>query len=448
MIAVRQERAGGKDSMTRVISEGLRTTPWWWEAAEPAPPQPAPLPEEAEVAIIGGGYTGLSAALTLGRLGIGATVIEAERIGFGASSRNGGMVSGGLKLARSDLARRFGADRADRLVREAAGSLAFLEETLAREGIDCHYRRTGRFVAAWTRSHYEAMSRRVDWLADVTGGEVRMVPPQRAGEELGSDHYRGGMVVEMAGALHPALYVQGLAAAARRAGALLIDGTRVSGVVRQGDGFRLATMRGALKARALLVATNGYTGPATPWVRRRLIPVGSYMIATEALPEETVRRLFPTGRMISDTKRVLNYFRPSPEGTCVLWGGRASFAPTTPEAAAPVLHRFMTEVFPALRGVRLTHAWTGNVAFTFDFLPHLGIHQGMHYAVGCQGSGVAMQTWLGHRAALRISGQANAATAFDDLPFPTMPFYSGTPWFLPIVGSWYRLKDRLDRLAA
>jgi glycine/D-amino acid oxidase-like deaminating enzyme len=434
--------------MTNLLAEGFRTTPWWWEAAEPAPQEPAPLPEEAEVAIIGGGYTGLSAALTLGRLGISATVIEAERIGFGASSRNGGMVSGGLKLAKTNLAARFGAERADRLVREAAGSFAFLEEAVAREGIACHYRRTGRLVGAWTRAHYEAMASRADWLADVTGGSVRMLPPERMREELGSDQYRGGMVVEMAGALHPALYVQGLAAAARRAGATLVDGTRVAGVAREGDGFRLATSRGALKARALLAATNGYTGPATPWVRRRLIPVGSYMIATEELPEETMRRLFPNGRMVSDSKRVLNYFRPAPIGNRVLWGGRASFAPTTPEAAAPVLHRFMTDVFPELREARVTHSWTGNVAFTFDFLPHLGIHEGMHYAVGCQGSGVAMQTWLGHRAALRISGQANAATAFDDLPFPTMPFYAGTPWFLPIVGSWYRLKDRLDRMAA
>jgi|YNPMSStandDraft_2_1061718.scaffolds.fasta_scaffold00294_17 glycine/D-amino acid oxidase-like deaminating enzyme len=433
---------------TSMRAGGFKTTPWWWEAAEPAPQLREPLPEEAEVAIIGGGYTGLSAALTLGRLGIRATVIEAERIGFGASSRNGGMVSGGLKLARTDLAARFGAERAERLVREAAGSFAFLEETLAREGIACHYRRTGRLVAAWTRAHYEAMASRAEWLAEVTGGAVTMLPPGRMREELGSDHYRGGMVVEMAGALHPALYVQGLAAAARRAGATLIDGTRVAGVARDGDGFRLATTRGALKARALLVATNGYTGPATPWVQRRLIPVGSYMIATEELPEDTVCRLFPNGRMVSDSKRVLNYFRPAPDGRRVLWGGRASFAPTTPEAAAPVLLRFMSEVFPELREVRLTHAWTGNVAFTFDFLPHLGVHEGMHYAVGCQGSGVAMQTWLGHRAALRISGQANAATAFDDLPFPTLPFYAGTPWFLPIVGTWYRLKDRLDRLAA
>ena len=152
--------------------------------------------------------------------------------------------------------------------------------------------------------------------------------------------------------------------------------------------------------------------------------------------------------MISDSRRVLSYFRPDPHGRRVLWGGRASFSPTTPEVAAPVLHRFMTEVFPELAPVKLTHSWTGNVAFTFDFMPHIGIHEGVHYAVGCQGSGVAMQTWLGHRAGLRLSGQANAVTAFDDLPFPTKPLYGGRPWFLPFIGTWYRLRDRLDRLAA
>jgi glycine/D-amino acid oxidase-like deaminating enzyme len=222
----------------------------------------------------------------------------------------------------------------------------------------------------------------------------------------------------------------------------------VAGIAREGDGFRIATSRGVMKARAVLAATNGYTGDVTPWLKRRLIPVGSYMIATEELPEETMRRLFPNGRMISDSKRVLSYFRPDPLGRRVLWGGRASFSPTTPEVAAPVLHRFMTEVFPELAAVKLTHSWTGNVAFTFDFMPHLGIHEGVHYAVGCQGSGVAMQSWLGHRAGLRLSGQANAVTAFDDLPFPTKPLYGGTPWFLPFVGTWYRLKDRLDRMAA
>ncbi|WP_202614795.1 FAD-binding oxidoreductase [Elioraea sp. Yellowstone] len=431
-----------------LFAPGFRAKPWWWEAAEPVAGPPVALPGEAEVAIIGGGYTGLSAALTLARLGHRPVVLDMEPIGYGASSRNGGMVSGALKLATGDLAATLGPERAERLIREVAGSLGFVEETIAREGIACHYTRSGRFVAAWSRRHWEAMAARAEWLAAVTGGRVWMVPPERTREELGTDHYRGGMVVEAAGALHPALYVQGLARAAARAGAVLIDRTRVTAIARQGDTFRLATERGTIVARAVLAATNGYTGAATPWLARRLIPVASSIIATEELPAETMARLFPTRRMINDSRRVLNYFRPDPTFTRVLWGGRARFGPVTPEEAASVLHGFMTAVFPELRDVRISHAWTGNVAFTFDFLPHLGVHEGMHYAVGCQGSGVAMQTWLGHRAALKIAGAANSETAFDGLPFPTLPLYAGRPWFLPLVGAWYRTRDRLDRMAA
>jgi glycine/D-amino acid oxidase-like deaminating enzyme len=180
-----------------------------------------------------------------------------------------------------------------------------------------------------------------------------------------------------------------------------------------------------------------------------MVPLASYIIATEELPPEQIERLFPKQRMLSDTKLVLNYFRPSPDGRRVLWGGRASFAAESAEQAAPRLHATMCEVFPELREVKITHAWTGNVAFTFDHLPHIGVQDGVHYAGGCQGSGVAMATWLGHNVALKIAGAANEKFALDDLPFPTRPFYSGDPWwFMPVIGNWYRLKDRIERMAA
>jgi glycine/D-amino acid oxidase-like deaminating enzyme len=204
----------------------------------------------------------------------------------------------------------------------------------------------------------------------------------------------------------------------------------------------------------VLVATNGYSrgadgASALPWLARRLIPLASYIVATEPLGEGVIDRLFPGRRMVADTKRVLNYFRPSPDGTRVLWGGRASFRGWDAERTAPVLHATMSEVFPELKGAKLTHAWNGNVAFTFDFLPHIGAERGIHYAAGCQGSGVAMATWLGHRAALKIAGAANEPFALDGLPFPTRPFYNGDPsWVLPLVGGWYRLRDHIDRAAA
>lgn len=438
--------------MSDIFAPGFREFPYWWEAAEPAG-RDTVLPDAAEVAIVGGGYAGLSAALTLRRLGRQVVVLDAERIGWGASSRNGGMVSGGLKVAGTSLERQFGAEGAREIVGAATASFPFIEELIAREAIDCDYVRCGRYVAAWTPKHYKALADRADFIAEITGLPTSMLSRAEQRQELGSDHYFGGMRAEATGSLHPGKYARGLADAASRAGATLVGGTRVQSIAPDGAGHRLATSRGDLRADAVLVATNGYSrGPdgasAMPWLARRMIPLNSYIIATEKLGPERVQALFPNWRMISDTKRVLNYFRPSPDHERVLWGGRASFARATATEAAPLLYRTMLQAFPQLEGVKLTHAWTGNVAFTFDYLPHIGVEQGVHYAAGCQGSGVAMASWLGHNAALKIAGAANTRFALDGLPFPTRPGYSGDPWFLPIVGGWYNLRDRIDRIAA
>jgi glycine/D-amino acid oxidase-like deaminating enzyme len=440
--------------MADLFAPEFRASPYWWEAAEPLERDTA-LPAEAEVAIVGGGYAGLSAALTLRRLGHSPVVLDAERIGFGASSRNGGMVSGGLKVASGDLARKLGEDRARAVVGAAAASLPFIEELIGREAIDCDYVRCGRFVPAWTPAHYRVLETKAPAIAEATGLPARMLPRARQREELGSDHYFGGMVADATGSLHPGKYARGLADAAARAGATLVGGVRVQKIERSGSGARLRTDKGDLRAGAVLVATNGYSrapggAVAMPWLARRLVPVASYIIATEKLGKERIRELFPNLRMIADTKRVLNYFRPSPDGERVLWGGRASFrsggAPA--QEAAPALYKAMTEVFPALRGTRLTHAWTGYVAFTLDGLPHIGEQDGIHFAAGCQGSGVAMASWLGHQVALKLARATNAPFALDLQHFPAIPLYDGRPWFLPVVGEYYRLRDRIDRVAA
>ncbi len=422
---------------------GFKTSPWWWEAAEPSR-RDATLPDQAEVAIVGGGYAGLSAALTLARLGRKPVVLDAERIGWGASSRNGGMVSGGLKVAK-------GANAGD-VVAAAAASLPFIEELIAREQIDCDYVRCGRFTGAWTPAHYQAQARRVEAMAAATGMAAEMLPPARQREAIGSDFYHGGMTLAATGSLHPGKYARGLASAAAAAGVRLVDSVRVQGIRRQGSGFRLATDRGELAADAVLVATNGYSldprGTASPWLARRMVPLASMIIATEEIDPALMDRLFPGRRMLGESRRVLNYFRPSPDGKHVLWGGRASFGHATPEQAAPVLYQRMTEVFPELKGTRITHCWLGNVAFTFDHLPHIGVQDGIHYAAGCQGSGVAMASWLGHQVGMKIAGAANQPFALDGLPFPTMPFYSGNPWFMPVVGNWYRLLDAWERARA
>jgi glycine/D-amino acid oxidase-like deaminating enzyme len=275
-----------------------------------------------------------------------------------------------------------------------------------------------------------------------------MVPRERQREEIASDYYFGGMVVERSAKLHPALYYKGLLDACRRRGVTVCAKAPVTRIVREGNGWRLATGRGALAAGDVVIATNGYTGTVTPALRRRIVPIASHIIATEELPEDLARSLIPKGRSLSDTKRVLCYYRMSPDGKRMLFGGRARFTQVDAKISAPILHRYMAARFPQLRGFRVTHAWTGNTAFTFDALPQMGRRDGLHYCLGCNGSGIAMMTYLGWQTARNIARIANAPCAYDSDDFPTHPLYGGNPWFLPLVGGWYRLRDRLDRLVA
>jgi glycine/D-amino acid oxidase-like deaminating enzyme len=433
-----------------LFAPDFREQPYWWDAAEPATWATA-VPDRTGVAIIGGGYAGLSAALTLRRLGHDVTVLDAERIGWGASSRNGGMVSGKVQLGADALNRLVGPEKAAEITSTCAAALPFIEETIAREGIDCDYVRVGRFTGACTPKQFDTQAGNVARMAEMSGLPARMVAKAEQQDFIGSDHYHGGMVSDATGSLHPGKYARGLAQAAEQAGAVLVDHARVRGVTRDGSGFRVATERFEIRADTVLMATNGYSlGPgsasAMPWLARRLVPVASYIIATEPMPRETIERLFPKLRMMGETRRVLNYFRPSPDGTRVIWGGRASFRSVSAFEAAPALHASMTQVFPELASTRITHAWNGNVAFTFDHLPHIGVQDGIHYAAGCQGSGVAMATWLGHNVALKMAGAANTVFPLDGLRFPTRPFYDGDPWWvLPILGNWYRLRDRIDQ---
>jgi glycine/D-amino acid oxidase-like deaminating enzyme len=260
------------------------------------------------------------------------------------------------------------------------------------------------------------------------------------------------MVVERSASLHPALYYKGLLDACRRRGIAICAEASVEKIAplngaRNGAGWRVETSRGTVTAGDVVIATNGYTGTITPALRRRVVPIASHIIATEELPEDLAKSLIPKWRSISDTKRVLCYYRLSPDRRRMVFGGRARFTPANPQLCAKVLHGYMTERFPQLKGARVTHSWTGNTAFTLDALPHMGEEGGLHYCLGCNGSGVAMMTYLGTQTARKIARVANARCAFD-AEFPDHPLYSGNPWFLPVVGGYYRMRDRLDRLMA
>lgn len=417
--------------------------PFWWEEAPPSDDR-APLPQRVDVAIMGSGYCGLAAGLELARGGASVAILDAYRIGEGASTRNGGLVSGGLKLPqamRAKLGAQFG-----RIIEDAVDSFRYLEGFISREKLDAGYVRTGRLTGAHTPGAYRRLEAGRSELARETGFSVHMVPRSRQREEIGSDLYHGGMVVQESGGLQPALYHRALRQAAERAGASLHGHAEVKRIERKPGGYRLHTPRGMLEATKVIVATNGYTGGVTPYFQRRTIPVTSFVIATEEIPQDLARALSPKGRMFVDTKRILYYYRLSPDGRRVVFGGRASFRDADERTTALRLHGFMCGVWPELKGVRVTHAWKGNVAFTFDMLPRMATYEGMHFAGGCQGSGVTMATYLGHQTALKLLGRQERPCAFDGLPFTTRPLYYGKPWFLPMIGTYYRMRDRIDRL--
>jgi glycine/D-amino acid oxidase-like deaminating enzyme len=424
--------------------------PYWWEAYRPTAQDPLDLPLKARVAIVGGGYAGLSTALELARHGIDSVVLEAAELGFGASTRNGGAVSGGVNIGKGFGGRSTAVspERTEALLADAGDAFGLIERLIAEEGIDCHWQKKGRFVGAWTPKHFAAQAARVEKLNAAAKSDCRMIPHERQREEIASDYYHGGMVVERSASLHPALYYKGVLDACRQRGVPVCARAPVTRITEADGGWRVATARGEVMANEVVIATNGYTGDVTPALKRRVVPIASHIIATEPLPPDLAASLIPRGRTLSDTRRVLCYYRMSPDGTRMIFGGRARFTQVTPEVSAPILHRFMTERFPQLADAKVTHAWTGNVAFTMDALPHMGRDSGMHYLMGCNGSGVAMMTYLGWQTARKIAGIANYACAFDSPDFPDHPLYNGKPWFLPAIGSWYRLRDQLDRMAA
>jgi glycine/D-amino acid oxidase-like deaminating enzyme len=428
-----------------ILHADFKSEPFWWDAYKPQP-MDASITKTTDCVIVGAGYAGLSAAHELARHGRTCIVMDSHEPGFGGSTRNGGQVSGGVNVGKGIIRKPLTNEAAKPFLNEAALAFGHIENLIADNSINCGWHKTGYFTGAWCRSHYAAMTDKSGVLNSEAISDAYLVPRERQREEIDSDFYHGGMVVQRAAHLHPALYFKGLLELAKKAGATIVGNTPVTKLSQRNDGsFDVETSGGTIHARDVVIATNGYTSNLTPSLQRRLVPVGSYMIATEPLPAELIRTLIPNNRSIADTRRVLTYYRYSPDKTRLIFGGRAKFSLSDPVTTAPLVYNLMLERFPQLRGTKMTHAWTGNVAFTFDELPHTGIDSRLHYALGCNGSGVAIMTWLGYQTARRILGYGDGLSAFERSTFPTLPFYSGTPWFLPLVGAGFRLADWYDR---
>jgi len=417
-----------------------------WSATMPALPdrRERRLPDAADVVVIGGGYAGIDAARELARRGVAVTLLEAHTLGWGASTRNGGIVHPGYKWSADQLVERYGADTAAVLHDETLASYDLVKQLITDDAIDCEFREVGHVELAYAPAHVADLDHAQAGLT-ARGVAALVVPSERVREEIGTDAYYGALVVEGSGLLHPGKYFAGLAAGADRAGADLHEGVRAGSIRRQADGrFVVETSRGAIIARDVFVATNGYTDGVVPSLRRRVMGIGSFIIATEPLPEGLVAEISPNGRAFFDTKNFLYYWHVSADRRMV-FGGRASFLPTSIDRTAAILWRGLMEVHPQLAGYRVEYAWGGQVGFTFDRMPHVGrTHDGVAYAIGCCGTGIALMTYLGTMVGAWLAGDGEAP-ALSRLSFPLVPApYEGHPWFLPAVGEWYRLRDRLD----
>ncbi|MEC9345130.1 MAG: FAD-binding oxidoreductase [Pseudomonadota bacterium] len=423
------------------LADDLHERPWWREdAGRPAPPEPD-LPATVDVVIVGAGYTGLSAALTLAQSGARVAVFDSGDPGDGASGRNGGMVGDRLNVSWRTLARRYGAGRATALQQEARSAVDYVERLTVDLGIDCGFARVGRFCAAASPAHLRAMRRELEAEPEDLR-EGRIIPPGETAAYVDSPLYHGGELIETVGCIHPVRYHTGLLEAVRKAGVPVLARTQVLASEEDDDGLTVETGIGFVRADRMLVCTNGYTDMLEPNLQRRVVPVTSAMIATGELDPDLVARLVPGGRMITDSFHLLHYFRPSPDGRRILLGHRpAPFHPQRGRRLAAFLARRLGEILPALDGATVTHCWQGRLGFSFDFLPKIGLVERTGFAMCYGGSGVAMASWLGHKLGQKAAGDLAGRTAFDDIDFPARFYHRGTPWFVPPAMAVLALDD-------
>jgi len=427
----------------------LQEQNYWLTTAEfPKTNTGQPLPERVDVAVIGAGFTGLSAARTLAKRGASVVVLESETIGRGASSRNGGMVLSGMKLGVNKLISRYGRELTQRMYAASLETIDCVERIVRQEAIDCDFSRCGHLEVACKQKHFDDYARQAEVIAREFNHQLRVVQRQELSTEIGSTIYYGGMVDEVSAGVNPARYVAGCARAALKAGAAIFERARVAALQRESrqgaSGWKITTSRGALWAREVFVGTSGYTGKATPALQKRIIPIGSFIITTEVLPQALAHELSPRKRMIYDSKNYLYYYRLSPDSR-MLFGGRAAFFPEndqTVRRSAEILRRGMIDVYPQLGEIKVEYVWGGTLDFAFDIMPHAGQIDGMYYAVGYAGHGVAMATYQGQKMAELIAGD-KPENPFVGIPFPGVPLglYNGKPWFLPFAGVWYKFLD-------
>ncbi len=422
----------------------MKMMPYWLDTAPRFAAGECDAPSgEVDVAIVGAGFTGLSAAIALAKKGAKVAVFEAGLVGNAASGRNGGMCNNGFAQDYHALSTAIGRERANLLYRAFDAGVSKVESLIAEEGIDCSFKRVGKLKLAAKPEHFDKLARSQALMEKECDPDTSMLTREQLSGEVDSDRYFGGLLFGKSAGMHVGRYGQGLAEAAVRRGVRIYEHAPVLGLFRQtGTVHHVKTSRGEVRAKQVLLATGTSSVGPLAWFRRRIVPVGAFIIVTEPLSVELLDRVVPNRRMYTDTKNFVNYFRITPDNR-LLFGGRARFATSNPASdmkSGVILQKALIDIFPELSGTRIDYCWGGMVDMTRDRLPRAGEHDGLFYSMGYSGHGTHMATYMGTIMAEVLDGRADL-NPWRDFTWPAIPGHFGNPWFLPLVGAYYRFQD-------
>lgn len=424
---------------------------YWHDTASPfTGAEPGPVEGSYDVAVIGAGFTGLNAARKLAREGLRVAVLEAHHAGAGGSGRNGGHLNNGIAHGYAEAKAHLGAERAHALYRAYDHSIDMIEQVIAEEGIDCDFRRSGKLKLASKPSHVDGLRANFELIHREVDADTRWLERGELRDEIGSETFHGAMLYGKSAMMHMERYLAGLARAAQRHGARIWENAPVTERRAVSGGWELATPKGRLRAGRIIAATGAYSGEGRGEVlryfRRRIISVGSFIIATRPLTAKEIAATLPGNRTCVTSMNIGNYFRLSPDNR-LIFGGRARFSAVSNQQSdarsGEILRASMIRIFPHLADVEIDYCWGGLVGMTKDRFPRAGEADGMIYGMGYSGHGAQMSTLIGQALADMALGRADC-NPLDGLDWPAIPFHSGKPWFLPLVGLWFGLKDRLS----
>ncbi len=427
---------------SNVLSASASFEPYWWRAApHEAEARPVP-PKRTDVAIVGSGITGLTAAIDLARGGRQVTLFEAKEPGHGASTRNAGYVGRTLKHSFGEIMEAEGLDKARAVYGELMEAFVSVKERVEREKIACHYQQQGRLLLATSPAMHDAMAREFALREKHLGEPYETVSRAAQKDEIATDHYFGGVRIPDHAGLHPGLYHKGLLDAAREAGVAICAFTPVHGFRKEAEGFTVFLKGASVEARDLVFATNGYGGREFPWLQRRIMPFHAYQTVSAPMSENRVRALMPGGRTFIDWNFNVDWMRIAPgDNTRIIFGGLTGEIDADLRVMGERLHQRLLRVFPEMGDLRFDHVWTGKCGGTFDITPRIGCHEGVHYGSGYCFAGVPMGTLFGAKIARRILGQEGGESVFDTEP-PAKFWYRGNAWFVPYALKWMSRNDR------